>query len=179
MDMDVPVIESREQLMHYSTLVAGSVGMVMACVLDAATSDALDAARDLGIAMQLTNILRDVAEDLDRGRIYLPADELLAAGCSTDSLKSGITSPGLRRVMSDIASEARCRYERGKAGIPALDPSAQFAISLAAHLYSQILVKIESRDFDVFSGRASLGSIEKWTLALPAYARHRLQTARI
>ena len=80
-DLEMRTIETRQELIRYSVLMAGSVGMVMSHILGARDPESLAAASDLGVAMQITNILRDVGEDLSRGRIYLPLDELQAHGC--------------------------------------------------------------------------------------------------
>ncbi|GAC1514522.1 MAG: phytoene/squalene synthase family protein [Chloroflexota bacterium] len=172
-DLDINQIETLDELIHYSELVAGSVGVVMAYILGTQDPLALAAANDLGVAMQITNVLRDVGEDLGRGRVYLPQSELRRAGCTLETLRREEITPSLRQVMQVLIGHARVRYQRGLAGIPHLDRSAQFAVYLAATLYAQILVKIERRDFDVFSRRASLGHVEKWMLALPAYAHCR------
>jgi phytoene synthase len=173
-DLNLQVLETREDLRRYAVLMAGSVGIVMAHVLGARTAEALAAARSLGVAMQLTNILRDVGEDASRGRIYLPRTDLAAAGCSVDSIRAGVVTPAFRRVMRDISEEARSLYREGSAGIRYLDPSAQLAIALAATLYARILDKVERHDFDVFSRRAHVGALEKWLVVIPAYWRHAL-----
>ncbi|PZS02819.1 MAG: hypothetical protein DLM70_09745 [Chloroflexi bacterium] len=172
-DVRMQTVDTLEELIHYCTLVAGSVGIVMAHVLGAEAPEAFEAANDLGVAMQITNILRDVGEDVRRDRLYLPLAELARAGCSPDSVRMGHLSPGLRTVMRLLMSEARQRYRRGEDGTGLLDPYAKFAVHLSARLYEQILVKIERRNFDVFTERARVGSVEKWLLALPAYAQHR------
>jgi phytoene synthase len=172
-DLTLGAIETREQLLHYSVLMAGSVGMVMAHILGTRDARALEAASALGVAMQLTNVLRDVGEDSHRGRVYLPGVDLAGAGCCPDTLSLGLVTPGLRRVMVGIMAEARDHYARGMLGIPFLDPSAQFSVHLAARLYARILDKIEDQGFDVFTRRAHLGMVEKWRLAVPTYVRHR------
>lgn len=177
MDLTVTHLTTWEELRLYSLLVAGSVGMVLSEMLGARHEVALEAARDLGIAMQLTNILRDVAEDLGRGRIYLPQEVLAAARCSVESLRSGTLSPAFRSVMRDVADEARRRYRSGFAGIQYLDPSARLSVFIAATLYSRILDKIEGRNYDVFSERAHLGTVEKWTAIAPLYLRFRYSSA--
>jgi phytoene synthase len=178
-DLGMRCVETREDLLRYAVLVAGSVGIVMAHILGARSEEALAAACDLGVAMQLTNVLRDVGEDLRRDRVYLPRADLLRVGLSPDSLHTRNVTPALRSVMSELIEEARERYRHGMRGIPQLDPSARFAISLAATLYSRILDKIERRDFDVFSERAHLGNLEKWTLMMTAYLQQgQLETDR-
>lgn len=173
LDLDLQTLDTRAELEQYSILMAGSVGMVMAHMLGARGQAALDAACGLGVAMQITNVLRDVGEDLQRGRIYLPLDDLTRAGCSPDTLRAGEVTPGLRFVMRELMAHARLLYRQGAAAVGLLDPSAQFAITLAATLYARILDKIEANDFDVFTRRAHLGTVEKCRLTVPAYVQSR------
>ncbi|MGH2441581.1 MAG: phytoene/squalene synthase family protein [Chloroflexota bacterium] len=177
LDLDRTEITTREELLRYAYLVAGSVGMVMARILGANGRDALGAAADLGIAMQITNIVRDVAEDLDRSRVYLPSDAMQRHGCSMDALRSRQATPGFRAVMEELVGEAERHYETGTAGIAHLQPRIQFAIYLAARLYSGILRKVVKRNYDVFSERAHVGLLEKWANVVPAYLE--LRKARL
>lgn len=173
LDLECAEPESMEDLIEYSVLVAGSVGMVMAHVLRARNERAVQAARDLGVAMQLTNVLRDVAEDMERGRIYLPREELRRVRFDPSKLEQRVLLPELRVVIEAIMKEARRRYALGESGIRMLDPQVRFSIMLAATLYSRILDKIERQGCDVFAGRAHLGTIEKWAMAMPTYMRFR------
>jgi phytoene synthase len=93
-------------------------------------------------------------------------------------LEQRVQLPELRVVIETIMEEARRRYALGESGIRLLDPKVRFSITLAAALYSRILDKIERRDYDVFAGRAHLGTIEKWTMAMPAYMQHRYLARR-
>jgi 15-cis-phytoene synthase len=172
-DLEMRTIETRQELIHYSVLMAGSVGMVMSHILGARDVESLSAASDLGVAMQITNVLRDVGEDLTRGRIYLPLDELQKHGCGIGDLKRGQVDESFRGVMQTLALLAREYYDSGMRGIPRLDRSSQFSIYLAATLYRRILDKIEEQDFNVFSRRASLGAAEKWMMTMPTYLAHR------
>lgn len=176
MDLSLTHIETLDELVRYSILVAGSVGMILAQMMGARHGAALAAASDLGVAMQITNVLRDVAEDLDRDRIYLPREMLDVAGCTTGLLRERRPSAPFRAAMREVAAEARLRYERGLAGIGFLDPEARLSIAIAAGLYAGILEKIERSDYDVFSRRAHLGTVEKWVAAVPLCLRYRLGT---
>ncbi len=176
-DLERKVIETMDDLIEYSVLVAGSVGMVMSHILGARDEVSVAAARDLGVAMQLTNVLRDVVEDADHGRVYLPREDLERCGCSLSAQKPGRLTPEFQEVLRVVALEARRRYIRGWSGIARLDPSVRFSIALAATLYSRILDKIERSDFDIFTGRVRVGRIEKWALVMPTYMHHR-QTLR-
>lgn len=172
-DLDLQSIETLQELLDYSVLVAGSVGMVMACVLGARSEPALSAACDLGVAMQLTNVLRDVREDYARGRVYLPSAEMSIAGCGAEVLARGVVTPEFCAVLQCLIEEARRRYQSGADGVRYLDSSVQFSIFLAANLYARILDKIEREQFDVFARRVRLGAIEKWALTMPLLLQHR------
>jgi phytoene synthase len=178
LDLTHSPMETMEDVIRYSLLVAGSVGLVMAHVLGATDEGALDAARNLGIAMQLTNILRDVAEDLNLGRLYLPSETLFACGCSPDILRQRRLTPELQRVLCEVATEARARYGAASSGIVTLPSDVRFSISLAATLYARILDKLERQNYDVFAGRAHLSAVEKWALAMPIYLQHRVAVWR-
>jgi phytoene synthase len=192
------------ELREYCVQVASSVGLAM-CHLLGAGGDPLarHAAVELGIGMQLTNILRDLSEDMNTGRLYLPADELAACGSSGDHLlwlgervaargRSAIDAP-FRELMRLQIERARAHYARGLEGIGRLPDDAQLAMLLAARLYEAILDVIEAAEYDVFSRRAAtsiwvkLGYATRCTLALkaggPALAggrgrRHQPQVAR-
>jgi len=138
----------------YCFRVAGTVGLMLAPVLGYSRPRALRAAADLGRAMQLTNILRDVREDLGRGRVYLPQDELAAFGVSEDDLARGNPSGRMRRLFEWQIARARHWYARGRAGIRLLHGArSRLTVRLMATLYADILRAIEERDYDVFHGR--------------------------
>lgn len=168
-DLEARRIETVDDLVAYSVLVAGSVGMAMACILGASSPAALAAASDLGVAMQITNVLRDVGEDLDRGRIYIPRAEFASHGCALEALENRTVTPAFRQLMTDLIAVARLHYARGMRGIRFLPRRTQYSIYLAAVLYADILRKIERQDYDVFSRRAHLGLGEKCARAVPAY----------
>lgn len=151
---------------HYCYGVAGTVGLVMAPLLGARGARALTAARDLGIAMQLTNVLRDVAEDLARGRVYLPAAEMARYSYTRRDLDQGIVDARFVGLMRQYIARARVYYARGMAGICLLPRESRLPIALAAHYYAAILAKIEDAGYDVFTRRACTGRRDKFTVAL-------------
>jgi phytoene synthase len=178
MEMDLTLHHYRtwEELHLYCFRVAGVVGLMMAPVLGCRDASALGAAEDLGVAMQLTNILRDVAEDLGRGRIYLPEEELAAFGLShADLAPGGLAARGVdarwRAFMRFQVERARAFYARGAAGIGALGGfGCQRMVRLMGATYGDILRVIEARDYDVFSGRAFVPTRRKVQLGLAALA---------
>lgn len=157
------------ELERYCYLVAGTVGMVMSYVLGVKGEVALANARDLGIAMQLTNVLRDIGEDLDRGMIYLPADELAPFGYSAERLSLRSVDGEFVALMRMQIARAREYYRAGLAGISHLPRDSQFPILLAARMYGAILHRIECSGYDVFSRRAHTRLPEKLWIAGRSY----------
>ncbi|GAA0630703.1 phytoene/squalene synthase family protein [Kutzneria viridogrisea] len=129
----------------------------------------------MGEAFQLTNFLRDVAEDLDRGRVYLPADELAAFGVDRELLqwcrdRRG-SDPRVRRAIAHLAARARSVYRTAEAGLPLLAPTARPCVATALTLYRGILDQIAAAGHEVFRGRAAVPPHRRLAVALPAFAR--------
>jgi 15-cis-phytoene synthase len=168
-DLTRAEIPTWSELRAYCVLVASSVGLAM-CHLLGAGDDAIarEAAIELGIAMQLTNILRDVGADLRAGRTYLPVDELAShgyspAGLAELSARAARQGPSalddrFRDLLRAQIDRARLHYHRGLQGIGRLPAEARLAILLAARLYQAILDDIEAADYDVFTRRAATSS---------------------
>ncbi len=130
-------------LIAYAWGVAGTVGLLMGPILGAGSRDAAAAAEALGIAMQITNICRDVREDAERGRIYLPADRLRAAGLPAVTPRVLLAHPEIvARVVGDLLDVADQWYARGRAGYPHLPWATRFAVVVAGALYRQIGVRL-------------------------------------
>ena len=174
MDLRGEVYRSFEQLDLYCYRVAGTVGLLLAPVLGYRDPAAIPAAADLGRAMQLTNILRDVGDDLALGRIYLPRDELARSGLSEADLVRGVTDVrwrGLARLQID---RARALYARAEIGIPLLAGyGSRLTVRLMRSIYGDILRVIEARGYDVFAQRARVSLGRKLWLALGAILRPR------
>ncbi len=168
--MEMDLTKSRyanfEELKLYCHRVAGVVGLMMTPVLGYRDARCLPYAADLGIAMQLTNILRDVKEDLARGRVYLPADELAHFGLTEADLARGEVTEPWRRFAKFQISRAREYYGRSRMGIPDLEGfGSQRVVRLMSVIYGQINQIIEARDYDVFSQRARVSFGGKLKLA--------------
>lgn len=150
-------VESEADLMDYSNLVGGSVGAMMLPFL-VQTSDYADlerAARDLGIAMQITNIVRDVGEDLRRlDRIYLPSTWMHDCGVTRDDLASGQPTAAYRTLLERTMEAAERRYERGFAGIDALPRRMRLGIRSAARMYREIMNEVRANDYNNLTQRA-------------------------
>ena len=113
---------------------------------------------DLGIAFQLTNFIRDVAEDLRRGRIYLPQETLAQFGVDEERLRRGIVDESIRGMLAWEIERARGFYASAAPGIDLVDPTSRDCLRCALTLYSGILDEIERADYDVFSRRAHVGT---------------------
>ena len=163
-DLAGHTIETEQQLEEYCYRVAGTVGVVMAHVLEVSDDSAYDDAAALGMAMQLTNILRDIDEDLAQGRVYLAQESVARCG----SLEAGRREA----LMRDQIPRAEALYERGEAGIPKLRRGRR-AIAMAAAMYREILRQIEREGYGARPGRAVVPRRRKYALAARAGARTR------
>jgi phytoene synthase len=160
--------------------VASIVGLMMCHVIGfvpgADRAYGIERAIDLGIAMQLTNILRDVGEDLDRGRVYFPQEDMDRFGYTHAMLESRTRNEAFRELMRFEVARAREFYQRAEPGIPLLDPRGRFSVRIAADVYGAILRQIEQADYDSFTRRAVVPAMEKYwitarSLATPALRR--------
>ncbi len=170
-DLTVHRYETWQELHEYCYLVAGTVGLIVAPILGCRDAHALPHAANLGIAMQLTNILRDVAEDAEMGRVYLPREELAQFGVTPEGIVCGRPGPDFPSLMQVQIARARSLYASAFAGVPALCPSGRFATLAAAELYAGILDEIERLDYDVFRRRAVTSRATK-ARKLSAAVRH-------
>lgn len=142
---------------------AAVIGELMIPVLEARSPAAFEPARSLGLAFQLTNFIRDVGEDLDRGRVYLPADELAAHGA--DPWLRRVT-PQWRTFLAAQIDRNRALYDDARPGIDLLPPRAARCVAAAYSLYAQILDRIEQADYDVFTARRRVPRrVKAWTVA--------------
>jgi phytoene synthase len=161
-DLSVSTYETYDDLLGYMDGSAAVIGEMMLPILEPESPLALEPARDLGFAFQLTNFLRDVDEDLDRGRVYLPQEDLRRFGADPH-----------RRVVDDAWRDLyrfeveRCRalYRSADEGIAFLPPASARCIRAARILYSEILDQIEQADYDVFAGRAQVPTWRKASMA--------------
>lgn len=161
MDLQNTRYESWDELRTYCYHVAGTVGLMVAPILGCENPGALRHAADLGIAMQLTNILRDVAEDAELDRLYLPLREIESFGCDPESILAGRPEGDFRDLMALQVDRARELYASALEGVSSLAPSGRFATVTAANLYAGILNEIEALSFDVFATRAYVPTSRK------------------
>jgi 15-cis-phytoene synthase len=154
MDLTISRYGTWEELRVYCYHVAGTVGLIVAPILGCRNPNALVHAAELGIAMQLTNILRDLAEDASLGRLYLPLDELERFGLDAEAIIGGHRGPRFPEFMQFQIGRARALYASALTGVSALAPSGRFATLVASQLYAEILREIERLNYDVFTTRA-------------------------
>jgi phytoene synthase len=162
-DLKVMRYDSFDELAHYCYGVASTVGLMTMHIMGFTGEEALPYAIKLGVALQLTNILRDVGEDWANGRLYLPLDELAAFGLCESDIAAGRVTDTWRAFMRFQIDLVRRLYAESIPGIRLLGRRGQFAIAASAYLYQAILEKIEVNDYDVFNQRAFLTYREKLT----------------
>jgi squalene synthase HpnC len=173
MDLTIQEYPSFERLREYCYRVAGTVGLTCTHVFGFRDSRALELAELLGLAFQLTNIIRDVKEDVSLGRVYLPDEDLGHFGVSKEDLKRGETTLGVRELLRFEADRAWKFYEEGAQLFELISEDSQGTLWLLAHTYSSLLARIESTDFAVFNGRIGLTKAEKLKLVAKArFGRH-------
>jgi len=178
MDLDQNRFDTFDELYVYCYRVAGTVGLmvlpIMGTAEDATFEEALEPALALGVALQLTNILRDVGEDRARQRIYLPREDLQRFGVSEASLLKGVKDQAYVNMLKFQIARAREWYERAEAGIPMLAEDARLPVRASLDMYSSILNKIEANAYDNFNKRAYTPKWQK-LLTIP-YSWYRVQS---
>lgn len=184
MDLRKSRYNNFDELYLYCYYVAGTVGLMSVPIMgiapdsQATTESVYNAALALGIANQLTNILRDVGEDARRGRIYLPLDELSRAGLSEEDIFAGKVTDRWRNFMRDQIQRARMFFDEAEAGVAQLSQASRWPVWASLLLYRQILDEIEANDYNNFTKRAYVSKTKK-LLALPfAYGKSLLSSYR-
>jgi squalene synthase HpnC/squalene synthase HpnD len=167
MDLTVRSYATLDRLTEYCYRVAGTVGLTCLHVFGFHDPKAPDLAERLGLAFQLTNILRDVQTDHEMGRVYLPLEDLARFGVRESDLGGPITPP-LRELLAFEAGRAWRHYQEGAPLVAKIDPDSRATLWALVRTYSSLLARIEDRGFDVFSSRVSLSSAEKLQFLLTA-----------
>ena len=150
-----------DELATYCYGVASTVGLMSMYIVGFQSNQAVPYAIKLGVALQMTNILRDVGEDYRNGRVYLPRDEMVFYGIRESDIAEGKVTRNWRQFMHFQIQRTRDLYEESWSGIKLLEPEGRLAIGAASILYRGILDEIEKNDYNVFSRRASLSLSEK------------------
>jgi phytoene synthase len=177
MDLTVDRYETYDDLLEYMEGSAAVIGTMMLPILEPLDrAAATEPARQLGLAFQLTNFIRDVREDLDRGRIYLPLADLRRFGVTEAALlaagAAGVTSPEIRSLIRYEVSRAQRHYAAARPGIGLLAPSSQACMRTAYLVYGGILDAVAARDYDVLSGRATVPTARRLRVAAGTLLGH-------
>ncbi|HWB84197.1 MAG TPA: phytoene/squalene synthase family protein [Bryobacteraceae bacterium] len=164
-DLEPRRIETFDQLYRYCYQVASVVGLTTVHIFGFDTPSALPLAEKCGVAFQLTNILRDIREDADRARIYLPAEDLRRFGVTEDDLRAGNRNESVLRMMRFEAERAQAYYDQARPLLDLVHPRSRPSLLALISIYSSLLQRIQRSNYDVFSRRVRLSSLEKsWIL---------------
>ena len=156
--------DSFDDLAHYCYAVASTVGLMVMHIVGYAGKEAIPYAVKLGVALQMTNILRDVGEDWRNGRLYLPQDELADFGLNESDVAQGTVDNRWRDFMRFQIDRTRRLYAEALPGVGLLGRRGRFAVGAASELYQAILKDIEAHDYDVFTRRAHTRDLQKLAL---------------
>jgi phytoene synthase len=162
---------SFDELREYCYRVASTVGLICLEIFGYEDPGARDYAVNLGLALQLTNILRDVKADLDKGRLYIPADDLARFGCTEEDLRRGQMSAPVRALLAHQAERARQFYADARATLPRADARRLVAAEIMGAIYRAILGRIERRGYDVFSEVVRIPRPRRAWIAAATWAR--------
>lgn len=174
MDLEPVSFATWSDLHAYCRLVAGGVGLMLGPVLGAEQDGFAEPGVRLGVAMQLTNVLRDIGEDLDRGRVYLPADELEEFGLDRAALQQRKVTPAFGRMMQHQVARARRYFSSGDAVVPLFPrDGSRLTVRLLQRTYAGILDAIERAGYDVFHRRAYVSGPRKLLILGRAIASER------
>ena len=174
MDLTVQEYESYEDLIEYVYGSAAVIGLQMVPILGPLHSDAFAAAEKLGIAFQLANFIRDVDEDLDRGRVYLPLKELGQFGVTREMLEERVLTPEIIEALKFQIARVRQLQAEAAAGIKMLEPSSRPCIDAASTLYCGIVDEVEKIGYDIFNHRAKTSTARRIRVAGGAFVKRHL-----
>ena len=171
MEMDLTVTEYQtfEDLYEYVYGSAAVIGLQMVPILGGDTVNSLEAAKNLGVAFQLANFIRDVGEDLDRGRVYLPLQELAEHGVTRQMLEARKLTPEIVSALKFQIARVRQLQKAAEPGIALLDKTSQPCIRAASELYCGIVDEVEKIGYDIFNKRAKTSTARRARVAFAAY----------
>lgn len=167
MDIEVTDYPTYADLEHYMYGSAAVIGLQMVPILGPLDEDAYPRARALGEAFQLSNFIRDVGEDLRRGRVYLPAEDLAAFGVTRAKLAAGVVTPRVRALLRFEIDRTRALYAQAEPGIALLHPTSRDCIRTAFELYGGILGAVERADYQVLTQRVTVSGRRRLQVAVP------------
>jgi len=166
MDLDTTRYATFGELFEYCRRVASAVGLICIRIFGCTSARACDYALNLGVALQLTNILRDVGGDLAKGRVYLPLEDMRRFGCTVDDLTRGAVTGPVRQLLEFECRRARDFYQRAQMALPPEDRKKLVAAEIMRAVYFRTLERIEQSGYDVFSGRARVPRPQQALIAL-------------
>ena len=155
-------------------MLASTVGFICIEIFGARSPAAREYALNLGIALQLTNIIRDVGSDAERGRIYVPQDDLARFNCSEAELMAGAATAPVRNLLAFECGRARDYYDRARAQLPLVDRRALVAAEIMGRIYRDTLRRVERSGYDVFAARIRAPRPRQAVLAIDTWMRMRL-----
>jgi 15-cis-phytoene synthase len=167
-DLEPRRFETFDDLYEYCYQVASVVGLITIYIFGFDTRSALPLAEKCGVAFQLTNILRDVREDAESGRIYFPLEDLRSFGVTEENLKSGQRTPEFLKLMRFEAARARAYYNESTPLLDLIHPRSRSSLWALITIYSRLLERIEAANYDVFSRRVRLSLFEKSCIVVKA-----------
>ena len=169
MDLTVTTYATFDDLYEYVYGSAAVIGLEMLPILGTISDGAYESAKNLGVAFQLANFIRDVGEDLDRGRIYLPLDELTAHGVTEEMLYARVLTPEIIAALKFQIARVRQLQQDADSGIELLDPTSRPCIRAASELYCGIVDEVEAIGYDIFNKRAKTSTARRLRVAGRAY----------
>jgi 15-cis-phytoene synthase len=173
-DLTVTGYDTFDDLMRYMYGSAAVIGLQMTPILEPTKGleqVAATYAQDLGVGFQLANFIRDVGEDLQRGRVYLPREDLDHFGVTTDDLKTGVVDGRIRRLVQYEIARTREFFRSAEPGVQLLHPTSRDCIRTASTLYGGILDEVERADYQVLKGRVGVGIGTRLRVAVPGLVR--------
>jgi phytoene synthase len=171
MDLTVTEYANYEALMEYVYGSAAVIGLEMVPILGALSEAAYEPAEKLGVAFQLANFIRDVGEDLDRGRVYLPQDELVQFGVDHEMLAARKLTPEITAALKFQIERVRQLQREAAPGILQLEPASRPCIEAASELYCGIVDEVEAIEYDIFNKRAKTSTTRRMRVAGKAYVK--------
>jgi phytoene synthase len=171
MDLTVTEYANYEALMEYVYGSAAVIGLEMVPILGPLSDEAYEPAEKLGVAFQLANFIRDVGEDLDRGRVYLPQDELAQFGVDREMLEARKLTPQITAALKFQIERVRQLQREATPGILELEPASRPCIEAASELYCGIVDEVEAIGYDVFNKRAKTSTGRRMRVAGKAYLK--------
>jgi len=171
MDLTITEYKNYEALMEYVYGSAAVIGLQMVPILGPLSPEAYQCAEKLGIAFQLANFIRDVGEDLDRGRVYLPLDELATFGVTRSDLEKRILTPEIIEALEFNIERVRRLQREAAPGIAMLDKTSRACIEAASELYCGIVDEVEAINYQIFTKRAKTSTWRRIKVAFPAWLR--------